>query len=493
MFSAKSATLVLAGLLAVATPFAFAATPGEIVLDPAPAQTPSQPASQAPAQIPAAPVQTQAAREIYGPEKPSPNRAIRAALSRAEREMAQAAPEVRVQFKSVDAFYASRGDAPLWVDGGRWTRQAHGVFDRLQAAADDGLDLRAWRVYSLDDGPENALALGEVALSQAVAAYAFQASGGRVDPSRLSNLVGARPPIVPAAQALAETAQSYDADAHLQSYNPQHSGYAMLKAFLAQTRAAVADGRVAASDAVGTIRAPGKRQPSVESDILVNMEFWRWLPRELGADRIVVNLPEFTARLYRNDSEAYATRVIIGKPDTPTPLFSNRMEYLIVNPSWYVPQSIIKNEMMGKLNALRDQGYDIEYSGGHISIRQPPGERNALGRIKFIFPNQYAVYMHDTPTRHLFGSVRRAFSHGCVRVDQPFKFAEEVLGPDHGWSEEKLKKMLGNSERRVSLPASLPIHMAYFTASVDTAGELKTFEDLYGYARETKALLGLGG
>jgi murein L,D-transpeptidase YcbB/YkuD len=207
----------------------------------------------------------------------------------------------------------------------------------------------------------------------------------------------------------------------------------------------------------------------------------------------VVNIPEFEARLFRADAEILSTRVIVGKPDKPTPLFSNKMEYLIVNPSWNVPQSIIKNEMMNKLGSLRRMGYDVEYVDGRLHVRQPPGEKNALGRIKFIFPNDYAVYLHDTPTRHLFAAPSRAFSHGCVRVDQPFSLAVALLRPERGWNEERLQKMLGKNERRVSLPEPLPIHLVYFTVRADESSELQRFDDIYGYAGKARQLLGLGG
>jgi murein L,D-transpeptidase YcbB/YkuD len=169
------------------------------------------------------------------------------------------------------------------------------------------------------------------------------------------------------------------------------------------------------------------------------------------------------------------------------------MEYLIVNPSWNVPQSIIKNELMPHLDALRAQGYEIRTVNGRLYVRQPPGERNALGQIKFIFPNDYAVYMHDTPTRHLFATSRRAYSHGCVRVDQPFRLAEALLRPERGWSEERLRKMVGKTERRVNLPQPLPVHIAYFTLMVDETGNIQRFEDIYGYSRKARDLLGLGG
>ncbi len=479
-------------------------TPGEIRLDPPAAPSSPAPKAEPAVALPSAPapeVKAEAARELYGPQKPAAHQAIRAALIRAAQQQPPA--EQRAILRAVDAFYAEHGDAPIFFDQGQWTAQARGVFTRLQKAPEDGLDLRAWKIYSLDPAPEAALAIGEVALAQAVAAYALQASGGRLDPHALSKSIGVRPPVVGAAQALAETAGAADADRQLASYNPAHPGYLALREKLAELRANPASNLLAdaasksgngrrASDARGSPTAP-PRGPALEAALLANMEFWRWLPRDLGADRIMVNIPEFMARLYRGETVAAANRIVVGKPDTPTPLFSDKMEYVIVNPSWYVPQSIIRKEMMGKLDALRAQGYEIVYQGGQVHVRQPPGERNALGRIKFIFPNDYAVYMHDTPTRKLFAQSRRAFSHGCMRVDQPLDWAVAILGAQNGWSAQRIEKMYGKSERRIALPAPLPIHIGYFTLAVDETGALRRFEDLYGYEAGLRRALGLGG
>jgi len=483
---AKATAIALAALLALAG----SARAQDSTKEPGRELAPSQPA----------PSSAGGSGEKLGPEKPAANRAIRAALLRSAAEAARGSPELRAQMLAVSGFYASRGDAPIWLDNGKWTPAARAAFQRLQHAPEDGLDLRAYRVYALDQGPEGSLALGDVALSEAVAAYASQASGGRVDPARLSDLISSKPEVVRPAHALQEVAQAADADNKLQSYNPQSSGYVALREKLAQLRTepstiallapAPHNGRHRqASDASPALQ----RGAALETEILANMEFWRWQPRDPGADRIVVNIPEFTSRLYRDNTLALSTRVIVGQPTKETPLFSSKMEYLIVNPSWNVPESIIKNEMMNKLGALSRMGYSVHYVNGKLHVRQEPGERNALGRIKFIFPNNYSVYLHDTPTRHLFASSRRALSHGCVRVDQPFQLAVALLGEDHGWSEEKLKKMLGKSERRVNLPAPMPIHIVYFTLRADEEGRLEHFGDVYGYAAKMKELMTPGG
>ena len=229
-----------------------------------------------------------------------------------------------------------------------------------------------------------------------------------------------------------------------------------------------------------------------EAGLVVNMERWRWLPGDLGPDYILVNVPEFRLRVYRGGALRDEARVIVGKTESPTPTFSGLMEYAVVNPSWYLPPSILK-KMAPKLAGYGGKtwgGYEVVRHGGNVSLRQPPGERNALGFIKFMFPNQHAVYLHDTPNRSLFSAAKRDFSHGCVRVDDPFRLADVVLP---GWSEERLKRLIGKGERTIRLPEKLPVHLAYFTAYVDDAGGYRTLPDLYGYDAPMRAALGLSG
>ncbi|MCK2052760.1 L,D-transpeptidase family protein [Methylobacterium sp. 37f] len=235
------------------------------------------------------------------------------------------------------------------------------------------------------------------------------------------------------------------------------------------------------------------RPDAGEAALIVNMERWRWLPSDLGRDYVLVNIPEFRLRVIRDGRQRDEARVIVGKTESPTPIFSGMMEYAVVNPSWNVPPSILKNEFLPGLardpNYAARRGYEVVYRNGNVSVRQPPGERNALGFIKFMFPNNHAVYLHDTPNRSLFSSSQRALSHGCVRVDDPFRFADAVL--PEAWSSERLKKLIGKGERQIRLPEKLPVHLAYFTASVDETGSLRTLPDLYGYDARMKIALGL--
>lgn len=459
------------------------------------------------------------------------------------------------------AFYAARNNAPLWLDGERWTAAANAVIATIEAAAEDGLDPADYPLPVINVLPKNerlaALADADIRLSLAAVAYARDARGGRIEPPRLSKHLTPKLDLPAADAVLAQLAEALDAGRALAAYNPQHAGYLALKHKLAEIRAArpsqsVPMVRVPAGPAlkvgmrdprVPLVRArfglgPDRRgdqddtfyddkvaaavasfqkqnglpasgvltrqtvamlsaAPStrVEGDIIANMERWRWLPASIGERYVWVSIPDYTVRLVRDGETVHTARVVVGKAETPTPVFSDEMQHLIVNPYWNIPPSILKKEVLPGLAADPEyaarRGYEVIRRGNKISVRQPPGERNALGHIKFMFPNDHAVYLHDTPSRHLFGREQRAFSHGCVRVDQPFRFAELVLGKINGWSEERIRKLIGGKERFVKLPEPIPIHLTYFTASVDEAGKLHTRDDLYGFNARVKAALGL--
>jgi murein L,D-transpeptidase YcbB/YkuD len=459
------------------------------------------------------------------------------------------------QRDAVAAFYEARAFQPLWIDGAGWSTAARGAMARLKVAAEDGLDLVATPLPAAVGAGAEAMAAADLALSLAVVNYGWQASGGRVDPRAIAKLITEAPKVAEPAAILTEVSAATDADAALHAFNPPQPGYAALRAKLAELRrdrpaaperiapgptlkigmkdarvpllrarlatsapegaddlvydAALADA-VAAHQRANGLAPTGQLTPRVvatlngadpaalEGEIIANMERWRWEPRAQTRDQIEVNIPDFTVKVTFDGVVAHRARVIVGKPDKPTPVFSNRMQFIEVNPYWNVPESIIKNEMMPKLAAdptyLERMGYEVSTSrSGKLIVRQPPGERNALGRIKFMFPNEHAVYLHDTPTRGLFNTERRAFSHGCVRVDQPFKFAEIVLGANNGWTEDRVKRLIGGKNQTIPLPRQIDIHIEYFTAFVDDDGKLRTREDIYGYSRKVRAALGLTG
>jgi murein L,D-transpeptidase YcbB/YkuD len=237
--------------------------------------------------------------------------------------------------------------------------------------------------------------------------------------------------------------------------------------------------------------------------VTVNMERWRWLPRDLGAQSlgdayVILNIPDFTLKVMQHGSQVWTTRVVAGKPGIhATPLLSETMKFITVNPTWNVPPSIIYNEYLPALQqdptVLERMGLRLERGrDGSIHISQPPGEANALGRIRFNFPNKFLVYQHDTPDKYLFAKDERAFSHGCMRVQYPDQYASVLLNialPNDRYSPEKIRSMYGSSEIDIKFPTPIPVNITYQTAFVDDAGKLQIRRDVYGRDSTMIALL----
>ena len=391
----------------------------------------------------------------------------------------------------LDRFYASRDYAPLFITTDGLTPAGHGVAKRLSLASDDGLDApqSLLAVIKTVKKPEAGL---ELALARAAILYARDARGGRIDPTRLSKSLTPKLDLPDALQVMTTLATSADSDKALQAYNPQHKGYLALRAKLAEWRDSTAS---LADHATGRGKGDStSTYPLDTAEFIANMERWRWLPVDAGQSRIEVNIPEYTLRLYENGVLKHTGRVVVGKTNTQTPIFSSVMDHLVINPSWGVPASILKHEFLPKLAADPDyaerHGYQVIRNKDEriIGIRQPPGERNALGFIKFMFPNEHAVYLHDTPQRNLFARDERAFSHGCVRVDQPFALANVLLST-MGYDEAKLKALIGKGEKTIPLQNRLPVHLTYFTLRVDEDGRIQRFADIYGHDQKLRTAL----
>lgn len=253
---------------------------------------------------------------------------------------------------------------------------------------------------------------------------------------------------------------------------------------------ALTSGRVAeALDAFSPAHAEFQRLSAALSaatdeetaDILrLNMERWRWMPRNLGQDYVLVNVPSFETIVVRGGKETARRRVIAGALKTPTPQFAAAITGVVVNPVWFVPSSIVA-ESVGAL--LRDKpleaarlGYFAAEDGG---IRQKPGPGNSLGRMKLAMPNPYSVFIHDTPEKKNFDKERRALSHGCVRVDDALGFAAAVLGGE--WTQEALEEVADlGSTVTIDLEAPIPVYIAYFTAMSDASGAMRIYDDVYG-------------
>lgn len=412
----------------------------------------------------------------------------------------------------------------------------------------------------LPEQDASAMARLDIDLSAAAVRYARDASGGQFDPALLSLYHDIKPQWVPATQAVKVLAWSPFAADYLKSLHPTHPAYAAMKKALAEARGtspvtltAIEDGPIVKkggndariptvrerleelgyvsamaegadptlldaelsvqlrlfqkassikiTGALGpqTIVALNTNGPKADTEkLLHNIERLRWLPRNLGTRHVFVNQAAYEAQVVENGRTVWESRVIVGKPLTQTSVFNDEMEYVVFNPSWGVPPSIIRNEYLPRLR--RDPGYldrigfKVVNQDGKVvpsrsvswasygskvpfGVHQPPGEDNALGEIKFLFPNKHDIYMHDTPNRDLFERDVRAFSHGCVRVQNPREFAAVILG----WTPEDVAAHIETaSSETVKLKDKLPVHLAYFTAWPDAGGQMRYFKDIYG-------------
>lgn len=274
----------------------------------------------------------------------------------------------------------------------------------------------------------------------------------------------------------------------------------------------------------GTLRELNVPVQSRLQQIIVAMERERWNNRPRGQRHIWVNLTDFSAAIMDNDSATFVTRSVIGHTDSyrQTPEFSDVMEFMVINPSWYVPRSIIVGEYLPALQRDRNAINDIEITNSRgqpidrsavdfsqytaltfpFAMRQPPSRGNALGLVKFMFPNQYNIYLHDTPAKSLFSREVRAYSHGCVRLNDPFEFAYALLAVQEADPEAFFQAILSTgNERRVDLAAPVPVHIVYRTAFTHTTGQLNFRRDIYSrdsriwraLANEGVAVRAIGG
>jgi murein L,D-transpeptidase YcbB/YkuD len=264
-----------------------------------------------------------------------------------------------------------------------------------------------------------------------------------------------------------------------------------------QDRSGLDNDGVVGPNTLANLNAEMKSRTGKRDTILANMERWRWMPRNLGPTYVMVNVPDYTLKVVSDGKTVWSTRIVVGKPGRlATPLMTETMKFITVNPTWNVPPSIIRNEYLPALArdpyALARVGLRMgRNSDGSIRIYQPPGDKNALGRIRFNFPNRFLVYQHDTPSKHLFEKVERAFSHGCMRVQNPDEYAQVLLSltqPEDRYTSERIRKMYGSGERTIKFKTPIPVYVSYQTAFVDDGGRLQIRADIYGHDKETAVL-----
>jgi murein L,D-transpeptidase YcbB/YkuD len=454
--------------------------------------------------------------------------------------------------ESINAFYASRNYTPLWITEGKPNARAKAVIAYLGGVAADGLDPTDYPAPNFASLAEpTALAEAEISLTATVIAYAHHAQIGRVHWSRVSGDIFYDRSAPDSSDVLATMAQAKDVGEALDAYEPHAEAYLALKAKLAEIRAShrgssktripngsslkigMRDERVPLlrsrldvagdgatydkelADAVkkfqerhelkptgtldlATLEALNGRQSDRQVDIIVaNMERWRWMSHDLGDTYVIVNLPDYTLRVIRQGKQVWMTKIVAGKPATPTPIMSALMRSITINPTWNVPDSIAANEYLPLLQQdptiLQRMGLQVSYNAdGSIHLSQPPGEQNALGQIRFNFPNKFLVYQHDSNQKYLFANEKRADSHGCMRVQDPVKYAEVLLSmvrPGEGYTQDRIHRMFGAHEADIQFPTFIPVHLTYQTAFVDDQGKLEFREDIYGRDQALLAIL----
>jgi murein L,D-transpeptidase YcbB/YkuD len=535
-----------------AAPAAAAQTPPApaVAASPAPAPQPDQAAAKPSAPVTAAaPDQPPAASPVNAADAAVADQLRNLANGKFDRIVG-----AKKDRTVIDAFYSGRDYAPLWITDGKANEHAKAAITYLAHVGADGLDPADYPVpdFSASSDP-GALAEAELKLSMAVITYAHHASVGRVHWSRVSADIEFTTKAPEPADVLAKMVEANDTAAALDSYEPHTPNYLSLKAKLAEIRAGKADpskptiasgpvlkigsqdDRVpqlrdrlgvtgdgstiydkALAEAVkkfqqqheikvsGTLTAPtvdalNGRQPDKPIDIIIaNLERLRWMPHDLGKTYVIVNLVDFSLRVMNDGKLVWMTKIVDGKPEMPTPIMFAEMKYITINPTWNVPPSIVNHEYLPALQqdptVLERMGLKVgKNPDGSVHIWQPPGDRNALGRIRFNFPNKFLVYQHDTPDKYLFANEKRDYSHGCMRVQDPQKYAEVLLSlvrPNDGYTIDRIKRMIAEGgETDIQFPTFVPVNLTYQTAFVDDQGKLQFREDIYGRDRVLLAIL----
>jgi murein L,D-transpeptidase YcbB/YkuD len=403
----------------------------------------------------------------------------------------------------VRAFYTKRHMEPAWTTGKGALDQARDLADVVGLAADEGLNPDDYSAAELAEhwkenktpliGSKDPKELAEFDLLCTIAAFHYMSDvyDGRISPKALDAEWVAQPRRGDFDSLLTAALRRNRVRQSLTELAPTQPDYQRLRSARRQYAERVANGDVAA------------RQPLALIDL--NMERWRWVPRSFGDRYLLVNIPEYALHVVERGRSVIDMRVVVGKALTATPVFSDRMTHVVINPTWNVPTSIVQGEYAAKveqdpsfLARQRIRIYDGEsqdareidassvdwYDSSEVSrlrLQQDPGQENALGRIKFMLPNRFDVYLHDTPSGHLFAAEERSFSHGCVRVEDPLRLARYVLRGSPDDAPGKIESLIAReSTVTLEIPKPLPVHIVYFTAYVENNGTVKFRDDVYG-------------
>lgn len=245
----------------------------------------------------------------------------------------------------------------------------------------------------------------------------------------------------------------------------------------------------------GTLQQLNKPVSERIKQILLNMERMRWMPAQPEGNRLLANIPDYKLHVFEDGKRIHSMKIVVGKAANKTVVFNDKLQYIVFSPYWNVPKSIVRNEILPAIRRNRSYlaQHNMEQTGtqdGLPVIRQKPGGSNALGRVKFLFPNSYSIYFHDTPAKTLFEQNKRAFSHGCIRLEEPTWLANYLLRNQPEWTESRIQDaMYADEEKWVTLAEPVPVAITYFTAWADSEGKVHFREDIYGHDKELAARL----
>jgi murein L,D-transpeptidase YcbB/YkuD len=410
------------------------------------------------------------------PTPPGTSSALKSAVAAKSAVYVDQGERGRRAWLEAQRFYKQNGYQLAWSDGTRPRAVLDGLVAAVRAADQDGLEPGDYHVDELDAARRAALDADKAVALDLRATYAYlryatDLSAGTIDPEDLNPQWHASPRSLYPRDALLAGLEENNIGQSLLRLSPQSPQYLGLKHQLAIARR--------------------KQDAAAIEQIVMNMERWRWLPDDLGSRYLIVNIPAFRLDAIESGKSVLDMKVVTGKKASPTPVLADRMTTVVFSPYWNIPQDIVQKEILPKVET--DPGYleknhmEADANGNY---RQLPGKGNSLGQVKFIFPNHFNVYLHDTPTQSLFERIERDFSHGCVRVDEPLALAQYVLRDQPEWTEDKIKAaMAAGTERSVALKQPLPVYLVYFTAW-ENNGALETVPDVYGIDRRHLATAG---
>ena len=481
-----------------------------------------------------------------------------------QQKSATQSSSLKKRLEDIDAHYAKNGYRPIWIDRDSANARAEAMVEALNLSYEDGLHPQDYDAFDLFQklGATDPAGLAdlEIHLSTAAVSYAQHMNAGRLNPREINREIVIYPEAVSADTILANLRKTSSVKAYLRLLAPATPRYERLRNALAVYRRIEANGgwsKIAAGETLkpgatdprvpaiarrlveaGVIRNPpagmiygptiveavkefqeragitpdGVIGPGTLAELNrpvseriatmeINMERNRWMQNDFGPYHIFANLADQVVKVVKNGKTIHAEVIQVGQPYHRTPVFTDEMEYVEINPYWNVPVSIAVNEYLPKLRSnpgvLAAQNISLLSNGNPISanavnwssygkgnfpfrLRQEPGPGNALGRIKFMFPNDFNVYMHDTPSKSKFDATQRYFSHGCLRLRDPLKMAE-VLLESEGWSRARIDNTVASGKRTVvPLKQKIPVHVVYLTSWVNKDGSVHFRKDVYG-------------